>query len=318
MGAPKLDEASIFNAARRIDDPAARQRYVGEACGDDRALAGRVAALLRMHDEGPIFLASPTQALGDLLGAPNEPPTRARAPAPGDERPTPPRPALAGYEILGELGRGGMGVVYKARQLNLNRLVALKMILAGSHAGPDDLARFRREAEAVAALQHPNIVQIFEVGECDGLPYFSLELVEGGSLADRLDGTPWPARQAAELVGVLAGAMQAAHAKGIVHRDLKPGNILLQIADGRFEIADLKSAISNLQSAIPKITDFGLAKKLDEAARTATGAIMGTPSYLAPEQAGGKNAEIGPACDIYALGAILYECLTGRPPFRAA
>jgi WD40 repeat protein len=209
--------------------------------------------------------------------------------------------AIAGYEVLGELGRGGMGVVYHARQIALNRLVALKMILAGSHAGADDLARFRNEAEAVARLQHPHIVQIHEIGEQLGLPYFSLEYCSGGSLAARLDGTPLPAAQAAQLVETLARAIHAAHQKGIVHRDLKPANILFS-AEGA-----------------PKITDFGLAKKLDDAAGpTASGAIMGTPSYMAPEQASGHSKQIGPAADVYALGAILYELLTGRPPFRAA
>jgi outer membrane protein assembly factor BamB/predicted Ser/Thr protein kinase len=217
------------------------------------------------------------------------------------------RPVVAGYEVLDELGRGGMGVVYKARQLGLNRLVALKMILAGSHAGPVELARFRAEAEAVARLQHPNIVQVYDVGEQDGRPFFSLEFVEGGSLASRLDGTPLPGRQAAQLVETLARAVHAAHQRGIVHRDLKPGNILLT-ADGT-----------------PKIADFGLAKQLDrEKGQTATGAVLGTPSYMAPEQAGGLSSDakatgsrIGPAADTYALGAILYELLTGRPPFRA-
>jgi WD40 repeat protein/tetratricopeptide (TPR) repeat protein len=210
-------------------------------------------------------------------------------------------PSVAGYEILDVLGRGGMGVVYQARDVQLKRLVALKMILAGSHAGPQELARFRTEAEAVARLQHPHIVQIYEVGEQEGLPYFSLEYVTGGSLAQQLDGTPRPPRQAAELVETLARAMHAAHQRGIVHRDLKPGNILMT-AEGA-----------------PKITDFGLAKKLDGTAhQTASGAIMGTPSYMAPEQAGGKTKELGPAADIYALGAILYELLTGRPPFKAA
>jgi WD40 repeat protein len=194
-----------------------------------------------------------------------------------------------------------MGVVYKARQKGLKRLVALKMILAGTHAGPDELARFRAEAEALARLQHPHIVQIHEVGEQDGRPYFSLELVEGGSLAGKLDGTPLPAREAAGLVEILARAMQAAHEQNVIRRDLKPGNVLLT-RDGQ-----------------PKITDFGLAKQLDAtAAQTASNAVMGTPSYMAPEQAGGKTKTIGPAADVYSLGAILYELLTGRPPFRAA
>jgi truncated hemoglobin YjbI len=214
---------------------------------------------------------------------------------------------FASYEILGELGRGGMGVVYKARHVGLNRLVALKMILAGGHAGPDDLARFRGEAEAVARLKHPNVVQIYDIGEAGGLPYFSLEFVEGGSLERKLAGTPLQPNEAAALVETLARAMAAAHAAGLVHRDLKPANVLLT-ADGA-----------------PKVTDFGLVKKLDgagpgqpAAGLTATGAILGTPSYMAPEQAGGRSKEIGPMCDIYALGAILYECLTGRPPFKAA
>jgi tRNA A-37 threonylcarbamoyl transferase component Bud32 len=216
-------------------------------------------------------------------------------------------PVVPGYEILGVLGRGGMGVVYKARQESLKRLVALKMLLAGAHADTELLARFKAEAEAVARLQHPNIVQIFEVGEKDGLPYFSLEYVPDGTLAQKLDGTPWPPERAAQLVETLALAVQAAHERGIVHRDLKPGNILLA--------GDSSGA--SLAAWIPKITDFGLAKQLEnQQARTATGAVMGTPSYMAPEQAEGNN-QLGPAADVYALGAILYELLTGRPPFAA-
>jgi WD40 repeat protein/tetratricopeptide (TPR) repeat protein len=210
---------------------------------------------------------------------------------------------IPGYEILGELGRGGMGVVYKARQLSLKRLVALKMILAGGHAGEPEVARFRAEAEAVARLQHPNIVQIHEVGEAEGRPYFSLEYVEGGNLDDKLKGTPWPPRKAAELVQTLARAVQAAHQAGIVHRELKPANVLLS-SDGT-----------------PKITDFGLVKFADDTLPhhlTGQRQVLGTPSYMAPEQAAGKNAEVGPPADIYALGAILYELLTGRPPFKAA
>jgi serine/threonine-protein kinase len=223
-------------------------------------------------------------------------------PAPPTDSPPATGPVtIPGYEILGELGRGGMGVVYRARQVGLNRPVALKMILAGGHASVGELARFRTEAEAIAQLQHPNIVQVYEVGERNGLPYFSLEFCGGGSLAARLDGTPWEPRRAAALVETLARAMQAAHARQIIHRDLKPANVLL---------AD---------DGTPKITDFGLAKRLDSGAgQTASGAILGTPSYMAPEQAGGDGQHIGPAADVYALGAILYELLTGRPPFRAA
>jgi WD40 repeat protein/serine/threonine protein kinase/Tfp pilus assembly protein PilF len=230
------------------------------------------------------------------------------------------RPSIPGYEVLAELGRGGMGVVYQALQVGLNRLVALKMILSGGHAGAHDLARFRAEAEAVARLQHPHIVQVYEVGEHDGLPYFSMEFVGGGCLADRLDGTPWPARPAAELVETLTLAMDHAHRQDVIHRDLKPANVLLasggrQPPDGAQASGGLRPPLAGF---VPKIADFGLAKRMDSAAgHTRTGAIMGTPSYMAPEQAGGKNKEVGPAADVYALGAILYECLTGRPPFRA-
>jgi tetratricopeptide (TPR) repeat protein len=210
------------------------------------------------------------------------------------------RQLIAGYEVFGELGRGGMGVVYKAQQIQLKRLVALKMILAGAHAGTTDLARFRIEAQAAARLQHPNIVQIYEVGEADGLPFFSLEFISGGSLDRKTRGTTLPAQEAAATVETLARAMHYAHQRGIVHRDLKPANILVA-EDGTL-----------------KITDFGLAKRLDEPGHTASGAIMGTPGYMAPEQATGVTSTITPAADIYALGAILYECLTGRPPFKAA
>ena len=194
-----------------------------------------------------------------------------------------------------------MGVVYRARQVRLNRAVALKMILAGEHAGAEAAARFLAEAEAVAKLQHPNIVQIFHIDEHDGFPYFEMEYVGGGSLADRLDGTPRPPREAARLVETLAGAMAEAHRQGVVHRDLKPANILLT-PDG-----------------VPKVADFGLAKLLDvESGLTRTDSVLGSPSYMAPEQAEGKTKDVGPAADIYALGAILYELLTGRPPFRGA
>ena len=207
--------------------------------------------------------------------------------------------AVLGYEILEKLGQGGMGVVYKARHVGLNRFVAIKMVLAGANARQQDLLRFFHEAQAVAKLRHPNIVPVYDVGRDEDCPYFTMEFVEGGSLAQKLAGTPQPARQAAAMVETLARAMQVAHENGIVHRDLKPGNILLS-ADGS-----------------PKITDFGLAKRLeDDAGLTQSGAVLGTPSYMAPEQAQGDPSKIGCAVDVYALGSILYEMLTGRPPFR--
>jgi serine/threonine-protein kinase len=211
-------------------------------------------------------------------------------------------PSIPGYAVEALLGRGGVGVVYRARHLRLNRPVALKTLLSGAYAGRVERARFHREAEAVAALRHPNVVQVYEVGEHGGRPYFTMELMDNGSLAGRLAGTPQPAADAAALVTTLARAVEAAHAAGIVHRDLKPANVLLA-ADGT-----------------PKVSDFGLALQSggDEAfGLTLSGTRLGTPSYMAPEQAaGGSRGAVGPAADVYALGAILYELLTGRPPFR--
>lgn len=217
-------------------------------------------------------------------------------------------PALPGYEIIDELGRGGMGIVYKARQIGLNRLVAIKMVLSGVHASPTALSRFRIEAEAVARLQHPNIVHIYDIGNKDGCPFFTLEYVAGGSVDRLLNNGALEIRDAVLLAEGVARGLHHAHERGIVHRDLKPANVLLSGPDAPLE--------DGSELGIPKLTDFGLAKQLEGDARlTRTGSVMGTPSYMAPEQALGETDSIGPETDVYGLGVILYEMLTGQPPF---
>ena len=323
---PKRVQA-VFGAALECDAAADRAAVLDRECSTDAELRRRVEALLAAHDQADSLLDRPivgsdstapsrtarrlerTEA-DSLIDGPDglRPDDRARArrralPLGGTRRRrrTASPPSISGYEILEELGRGGMGVVYRARQVRLDRPCALKMILGGAHARPEAAARFLAEAQAIARLQHPNIVQIHHIGEADGLPFFELEYIDGGSLDKTLDGTPWAARRAAGLVELLAGAVAEAHRLGIVHRDLKPGNILLT-ADGT-----------------PKITDFGLAKSLGtDSGLTATDSIMGSPSYMAPEQAAGQTKQLGPPADVYALGATLYELLTGRPPFRGA
>ena len=209
-------------------------------------------------------------------------------------------PAMPGYSVVGVLGRGGMGVVYRARHLKLARDVAVKMLLTPDHARPSELARFLREAQAIASLRHPNIIQVFDLGDLEGRPFFTMEYVEGGSLAQKLAGVPQSAPGAAAMVATLADAVQVAHERGIVHRDLKPANILLTAG------------------GTPKISDFGLARTVTEGPElTVGGTRLGTPSYMSPEQAIGRRGTVGPATDIYSLGAVLYEMLTGRPPFRA-
>ena len=271
--------------------------------------AGSAAELSSPHPEASPSLAGlvrvGTVAFSQAPGSPAEATgCREGASADDDPRTLGGEQGVPGYEILGVLGRGGMGVVYKARQIRLGRLVALKTILAGSYASTEELQRFRTEAEAVARLQHPHIVQVYEVGEKPvpggSLPYFSLEFCRGGSLEERLREHHLPPKEAAALVEKLAGAMQTAHERGIIHRDLKPANILFA------------------EDGTPKITDFGLAKKLGEVGHTQTGTVMGTPSYMPPEQADGKIRELGTPADVYALGALLYECLSGRPPFKGA
>ena len=260
-----------------------------EVCqGDPRLLADVQARLqyLRLL-EAKLDVLLPSSSAHDAGTA---------APRPWTAQP----PHLSGYEVQDELGRGGMGVVYRAWDQSLHRPVAIKMLLAGDFARPDERERFGREAEAAAGLRHPNIVQVYHVGELEGRPYFMMEFVEGGSLGERLAVAPLAAGPAAALIATLAEAVQAAHDRGIVHRDLKPANVLLT-ADGT-----------------PKIADFGLARRLDDGAGlTRSGVPLGTPNYMAPEQALGLTHSIGPAADVYALGAILYEALTGRPPFRA-
>ncbi len=222
------------------------------------------------------------------------------AEAPAISETTPP-PALGEFELIEELGRGGMGVVYRAHQQSLDREVALKVILHGTQASPADQARFQAEVSAAAQLDHPNIVPIYEVGSDQGWDYFGMKLVEGSTLSKSFATGPLPERQAAQLVMTIARAIQYAHERGVIHRDLKPANILID------------------EHGEPHVTDFGLAKRITSATSlTQSGAILGTPSYMAPEQASGGRGNVGPLCDVYSLGAILYALLTGRPPFQGA
>jgi hypothetical protein len=281
---PALASAE-YRLRRRSDPNLTLTEYLQRFPQHRRHLAHVARTLPATPEEGSAG-AGPSRA-------PVPPPVEGDASAPG-------WPEVPGYRILGELGRGGMGVVYQAWQESLDRPVALKVILDGEYAGPEERRRFRAEAEAIAHLQHPNIVQVYEVGEYRGRLFYSMELVDGTSLAERGRGIPLPAREAAAFVETLAQAVDHAHQRGVVHRDLKPANVLLP------------------EDGTPKIADFGLAKRLDrDGGQTQSGAILGTPSYMAPEQASGRSKEVDPATDVYALGAILYELLTGHPPFRA-
>lgn len=284
-----MNEEEIFLDAIQITSPEERAAYLDQACGNDTPLRARIEALIQSHEQAGEFLQ---QALtlqydskDDLYEIQSLVNPQVRY--------------FGNYEVLGLIARGGMGVVYKVRQTNLNRIVALKTLLAGQLASLEEVQRFHTEAEAAARLDHPNIVPIYEVGEQNKIHFFSMGYIEGESLAQRLTRGPFAPRQAAELMEIIAGAVHYAHGKGVIHRDLKPANVLID-AGGQ-----------------PRITDFGLARQVDsERSLTGTGQVLGTPGYLAPEQAT-ANSEITPATDVYALGAILYQLLTGRPPFQA-
>ncbi|MBA4192380.1 MAG: hypothetical protein C0467_30795 [Planctomycetaceae bacterium] len=310
----QLPESHLADLEGHLNDCASCQQTLLGLAVDTKELQ-RQHHLLRPDGgdhEAPGYLLS---ALKQTLFAATQRQPRLTAP-----------PVLPGYELLGELGRGGMAVVYCARHISLNRLVALKVILAGRHASPELRDRFRSEAEAIAQLRHPNVVQIYDVGEHDGLPYFSMELIEGGSLKDRLRVAPYLPKASAALVETMARAIHAAHVAGVVHRDLKPANILLHNTVRSSDHTPVVGSDLSLSrhdelatlATNPKIADFGLALHRDsDNGWTRTGDVLGTPAYMAPEQAQGRRADVGPATDIHALGIILYEMLTGRVPFEA-
>ena len=282
----------------------------------DVGTIGHAPATPQAGNSSPTFPSEAESLLKHLrLGAPR-PAVPDRAPGAF--------PRIPNYEFECELGRGGMGVVYKARHAALRHAVAVKMILTSAHASPGEVARFVAEAEAIAAVTHPNVVQVYDLGEADGQPYFVMEYVAGGNLAGLLKGGPLPPTRAAALIEAVARGVQAAHDAGIVHRDLKPANILLGKDEGSRMSDESKrkansgsdsSLIIHRSSFLPKVSDFGLAKRLSSD-MTRSQAVVGTPAYMAPEQAGGKAKFVGPQADVYALGVILYECLIGRTPFH--
>ncbi len=323
MAEPATTPEAIVAEALRIGTLRERYAFVTRACGTNSELHAQVTQMLEQAEATRTFGNSDSEQHRDSAG------DLTLLSGPADWGQTTVLPDVPGYEILGILGRGGMGVVYKARQISLNRSVALKMVLA-TQADREGLSRFRAEAHAAARLQHPNIVQIYEVGDFEGQPYIAFEFIEGGTLSDYILHTTVGQEEAAEIVENLARAMHYAHGQGIVHRDLKPGNILLSRMQGSgaqhsskrtLALGSSRSgahlfAAQTAGNLLPKISDFGLAKQLDaEGELTRTGAVLGTPNYMAPEQAEG-DPTIGPATDVYSLGAILYTLITQRPPFR--
>ncbi len=310
-----MNEEALFHLALE-KSPDERGDFLDDACTGNAAMRERVEVLLQAHHASGSFLDRPpyagVAAMEETLDLPDLSPQRRDSAAQAETlplaSPASAAPALGtnvryvgDYELLAEIARGGMGVVYKARQVSLDRIVAVKMILAEQFATQADLDRFYSEAQAAAQLDHPNIVPVFEVGEYEGQHYFSMGYVDGRSLAARLAKGPLPPREAAELVATVAEAVEYGHRQGVIHRDIKPSNILID-SRGR-----------------PRVTDFGVAKRIGSGSDlTATGQVLGTPSYMPPEQAAGQIRAIGPPANVYAFGATLYATLTGRPPFQSA
>jgi WD40 repeat protein/tRNA A-37 threonylcarbamoyl transferase component Bud32 len=313
----RLAEAELARVSAHLTDCPACCGRLDQLATDDRLLA-RLRESDASRDDVLVNRAQRRSAVRALRQS-HEARSVPREPDPDAVTKVLPVPRQIGdYDILEEVGRGGMGVVYKARHRGLKRLVALKMVLAGEFASSTQELRFRLEAELAARVQHPHIVQVYEIGSYEGRPFLALEWVEGGSLANRLEGKPWPPGEAAALIETLARAIDVAHGEGVVHRDLKPANILL-VTGGVVSGESSGDTIhhSPLTTHQPKITDFGLAQTIERGqTMTQSGILVGTPGYMAPEQAGGKRALVGPATDIYALGVMLYQLLTGQLPFQ--